>query len=121
MMTADVVREYFLSKPEVTEDTPFGPEVLVYKVVDKMFGLLGFKTDSDGVETAQINLKCDPDRSLDLRAEHEAIIPGYHMNKRHWNTLVLGGSLPDELIRELVDHSWDLVVAGLPKGLRPTG
>ncbi len=114
-----MVREYFLSKSEATEGEPFGPDVLVYKVVGKMFGLLGFNTDSDGVETAQINLKCDPDRAIELRDEHEAIIPGYHMNKRHWNTLILDGSLRDELVRELVDHSWNLVVAGLPKRLRP--
>lgn len=118
-MNADTVRDYFLSKPETEEGTPFGPDVLVYKVVEKMFGLLGFSENSDGVEVARINLKCNPDRALELRAEHEAIIPGYHMNKRHWNTLILDGSLPDDLIRELVDHSWDLVVAGLPKKLRP--
>ncbi len=119
-MNADEVREYFLSKPEVTEGEPFGPDVLVYKVVDKMFGLLGFKVDGEGRETAQINLKCAPDRAIELRDTHEAIIPGYHMNKRHWNTLILDGSLPAELVRELVDHSWDLVVAGMPKRLRPT-
>ena len=79
-----------------------------------MFATLGFE-EEEGIEIGQTNLKCDPERAVMLRAEHESIVPGYHMNKKHWNTLVLDGSLPGDLIRELVDHSWDLVVAGLPK------
>jgi len=105
---------HFLSKPAAEETTPFGPDVLVYKVAGKMFAL----TQPDEFP-ARINLKCDPERALILRDEYDSIIPGYHMNKRHWNTLVLDGSLPGKLVRELIDHSYDLVVASLPKSQRP--
>ena len=114
-MHADEIREYLLSRPATTEEQPFGPDVLVYKVKGKMFATLGID-DEDG--SGRTNLKCDPDRAIELRAEHESILPGYHMNKRHWNTLVLDGSLPAKLVRELVDHSWKLVVGGLPKKIR---
>ncbi len=114
-MSADELRDYLLSKEGTTEGQPFGPDVLVYKVGGKMFATLGFD-DEDGL--GRTNLKCDPGRADELRASHDAILPGYHMNKRHWNTLVLDGSLPAALVRELVDHSWELVVAGLPKKLR---
>lgn len=100
----------FLSKPGAEETTPFGPDVLVYKVGGKMFSL------ADPSEfPARINLKCDPDRSIELREEYSGIIPGYHMNKRHWNTLVLDGSVPSTLVAELIDHSYELVAASLPK------
>ncbi len=105
---------HFLSKNGAEETTPFGPDVLVYKVGGKMFAL----TQPDEFP-AHLNLKCDPDRAVILRDEHESIIPGYHMNKRHWNTLVLDGSLPTKLVCDLIDHSYDLVVASLPKSLRP--
>lgn len=108
----DVI-ERFLSKPGAEETTPFGPDVLVYKVGGKMFGL----TVPDDFP-ARINLKCDPERSVMLREEHAAITPGYHMNKRHWNTVVLDGSLSAKLVRELIDHSYELVVASLPKAVR---
>lgn len=103
----------FLSKPGAEETTPFGPEVLVYKVGGKMFAL----TVPDEFP-ARINLKCDPERAVALREEHDAIIPGYHMNKRHWNTLVLDGSLSSKLVAELIDHSYHLVVGSLPKSKR---
>ncbi|MGK0186639.1 MAG: putative DNA-binding protein (MmcQ/YjbR family) [Verrucomicrobiales bacterium] len=115
IMFADEMQQYLLSRPFTTEEQPFGPDVLVYKVKGKMFATLGID-DDDG--TGRVNLKCNPDRAIELREEHRAILPGYHMNKRHWNTLVLDGSLADSLVRELVDHSWDLVVAGLPKKVR---
>ncbi|MGC4015743.1 MAG: MmcQ/YjbR family DNA-binding protein [Luteolibacter sp.] len=102
-----------LSKPGVEETTPFGPDVLVYKVGGKVFAL----TVPDDFP-ARVNLKCDPDRAVELRDEYESVIPGYHMNKRHWNTLILNGSLPGKLVRELIDHSYDLVVASLPKKKR---
>ncbi len=108
----DVI-EHFLSKPGAEETTPFGPDVLVYKVGGKVFAL----TQPDEFPS-KINLKCDPERAVILREEHDAIIPGYHMNKRHWNTLTLGKSLPSKLVRELIDHSYDLVVASLPKAER---
>lgn len=104
----------FLSKPGAEETTPFGPDVLVYKVGGKMFGLA-----SPDDFPPSINLKCDPERAMLLREEHEAITPGYHMNKRHWNTVVLDGSVPAGLVGELIDHSYELVVASLPKQRRP--
>ena len=104
---------HFLSKPGAEETTPFGPEALVYKVAGKMFAL-AVPEDFP----SRINLKCDPERAVLLRDEHAAILPGYHMNKRHWNTVVLDGSLPSSLVRELIDHSYDLVVAGLSKAQR---
>jgi len=96
-----------LSFPETTEEFPFGPEAAVYKVAGKMFAIL----IPDEVP-ARMNLKCDPERAVTLRGEHEAILPGYHMNKQHWNTLELDGSLVDDFVEELIEHSFDLVVAG---------
>ena len=107
--------DHCLAKPSVEETTPFGPEVLVYKVVDKMFALT-----NPSEFPPRMNLKCDPDRAVELREAFEAIIPGYHMNKKHWNTLVLDGSLKPALVRELIDHSHDLVVASLTKKQRET-
>lgn len=104
---------HFLSKSGAEETTPFGPDVLVYKVGGKMFAL----TVPDDFPS-RINLKCDPERSIELRDQYDAVIPGYHMNKRHWNTVILDGSVPTELIRELIDHSYDLVRASLPKKTR---
>ena len=102
-----------LSLPAVEETTPFGPEVLVYKVGGKMFAV----TVPDELPH-RVGLKCDPDRALDLRDRYEDIVPGYHMNKKHWNTLTLGGRLPNKLIIELIDHSYQLVVASLSKKVR---
>ena len=110
---ADDAQALFLAQAHSTEETPFGPDVLVYKVAGKMFATLGFEGDE-----GRINLKCDPDRALELREEHESILPGYHMNKKHWNTLVLDGSLPPGLIGELIEHSYELVFASLPAKLR---
>ena len=104
---------YCIALPHVEETTPFGPEVLVYKVAGKMFAL----TVPDNFP-ARVNLKCDPDRAVELRDEYQGIIPGYHMNKRHWNTLMLDGSVPSKLVRELIDHSFQLVVASLPARTR---
>ena len=112
-MHLDAAIAHCLGKPGVTEETPFGPEVLVFKVAGKMFAL----TDPGEFPPA-LNLKCEPGRALDLRDRHPAIRPGYHMNKRHWNTLTLDGSLPAALVRELIDHSYDLVVSGLPRSAR---
>lgn len=99
-----------LAKKGAEETTPFGPDVLVYKVCGKMFAL----TVPDEVPS-RVNLKCDPDRALELRDEYDAIIPGFHMNKRHWNTVYLDETLSDSLVRDLIDHSYDLVVRGLKK------
>lgn len=101
------------SLPGAVEDTPFGPDVLVFKVAGKLFAL----TDPQE-HPARVNLKCDPGRAVELREEYEAVVPGYHMNKKHWNTVVLDGSLPPGLVRELVQHSYDLVVASLTAAKR---
>lgn len=104
---------YCHQKPGVTEGFPFGEEVLVLKVMGKMFAL----TNLNEIPL-RVNLKCDPARALELRASHEAVQPGYHMNKKHWNTVTLDGSLDDGLVRELVDHSYALVVGTLKKSDR---
>lgn len=108
-MTFEAARAYCLSLPGVEESQPFGPEALVYKVAGKMFALL-----IPEEVPVRMNLKCDPERALELRDRYEAIQPGYHMSKRHWNTLELDGRLTTALVRELIEHSFDLVVAGLP-------
>jgi predicted DNA-binding protein (MmcQ/YjbR family) len=102
-----------LSLPHVEETMPFGPDVLVYKIGGKMFALV-IPDDFP----PSVNLKCDPDRALELRDRYEDIQPGYHMNKRHWNTLVLEGRLPAHLVRELIEHSYQLVTAGLSRKVR---
>lgn len=107
------LRSTLLSLPETTEETPFGPEVLVYKVAGKMVATL----TPDEVPV-RMNLKCDPDRALELRDEYSAIHPGYHMNKRHWNTLELDGSLSDGFVEELIRHSFNRVLAGHSKKVR---
>jgi predicted DNA-binding protein (MmcQ/YjbR family) len=104
---------YCLSKPLVTEEFPFDETTLVFKVAGKMFALTGL----DDPEF-KVNLKCDPDRSVVLREEYESIRPGWHMSKKHWNTVYVDGSFSDKLFVELIDHSYDLVVQGLPKKLR---
>lgn len=115
MDLADVIA-LCLSLPGAEETQPFGPEALVYKVGGKLFAI----TVPEDFP-ARVNLKCDPDRAIELRDEHKAILPGWHMNKKHWNTVILDGSLPPRLVAELVRHSYDLVVASLPARLRPRG
>ena len=101
---------YLLSKPEAIEDFPFGPEVYVYKISGKMFATLGFND-----EVARMNLKCDPEEALALRDIFDAVLPGYHMNKAHWNTVVLDGSIPTGELERMIDRSFGLVVKGLRK------
>ncbi len=108
-MDIERFRDYCLAKRGVTECMPFDDESLVFKVMDKMFVLL----DLSGRNWT--NLKCDPERALDLRDRYPDITPAYHMNKKHWNTINLAGRLPDKLIFELIDHSYDLVVAKLTR------
>lgn len=108
-MNIEELREYCLSKKGVTEHFPFDEVTLVFKVGDKMFAL----TNLDGEPT--VNLKCDPERAIELREQHSSIIPGYHMNKTHWNTVIMDGSVSDKLIYELIDHSYNLVFESLPK------
>lgn len=112
-MDAESLRYYCLHKKGATEDLPFGDDALVLKVAGKMFALIKI-----GTEAPRVNLKCDPALALELRRKHPTVTPGYHMNKIHWNTVELDGSLPDEKILEMVDHSYDLVVKGLKKSDR---
>ncbi len=109
-MHLDALRDYCLAKPHATEDLPFGPDALTFKVAGKMFAI----TDLSDLPPA-VGLKCDPERSLDLRERYEGIHPGPYLNKKHWNYVQLQGDVPNDLIRELVDHSYDLVWAGLPR------
>jgi len=97
-------REYCLRKPNATEGTPFGPDTLVFKVTGKIFAITAF----DQVP-ARANLKCDPDLALELRDRYEQVRPGYHMNKKHWNTVEIETGIPDGEIRKMIDHSYDLV------------
>ena len=103
-------REYCLGKACATEGMPFGPDVLVFKIGGKMFALAAL----DEMPTI-VNLKCDPDLALELRDRYEQVTPGYHMNKRHWNSVEIEGGVPDAELREMIDHSYDLVAKKLPK------
>jgi predicted DNA-binding protein (MmcQ/YjbR family) len=111
-MDIEFLRKYCLQKKGVTEDFPFDEDTIVFKVMGKMFVL----ADVDVFES--INLKCLPERSSDLREQYIGITPGYHMNKKHWNTIMMDGTVPDELITDLIDHSYELVVQNLPKALK---
>jgi len=106
-------REYCLSKPRATEGTPFGPDVLVFKVAGKMFALAAL----DEMPTT-VNLKCVPDWALDLRDRYEQVRPGYHMNKKHWNTVEIDSGIPANELRKMIDHSYELVAVSLPKARR---
>ena len=99
--------------PEAIEDYPFGDDVAEFKIVGKMFALVPL-----GGEPATMTLKCDPDWAAELRAEHAAFRPGYHTNKRHWNTIDLDGTVDDDELRDMITHSYDLVVKGLPRADR---
>ncbi len=112
-MNQDELRQYLNGKKAVTEELPFGPEVVVFKVMGKMFVLFAW-TDTP----IRINLKCDPERALALRATYPSILPGYHMNKKHWNTLILDGSIPQGEVLAMIDDSYNLVVKGLKKADR---
>jgi predicted DNA-binding protein (MmcQ/YjbR family) len=100
-------------KPGAVEDYPFGDEVAVFKVADRMFALVPL-----GETPASVSLKCDPELAISLRARYAGVTPGYHLSKRHWNTVTLDGSVPDEEVLELIDHSYDLVVARLTRAQR---
>ncbi len=110
-MNIEEFREYCLSKKGVEETFPFDNETLVYKVMGKMFALTGLEN-----EEFRVNLKCEPSRAIELREEFpEDILPGWHMSKKHWNTVCFETGLEEELLRKLIDHSYELVVAKLPK------
>ncbi len=108
-MTLDSFRSHCLSKKGVTEELPFGPDTLVFKVSGKMFALTGL----DDFE--RISLKVDPEVGATLREEFSAVVPAYHMNKMHWINVLMDGTIPDKLVKKWIDDSYALVVAGLPK------
>jgi predicted DNA-binding protein (MmcQ/YjbR family) len=116
-MHIEEFRDYCLSKKGVTEQFPFDNVTLVFKVMGKIFALTGLDAWEQGEQ--KINLKCDPDAAEELRAAYEGIIAGWHSNKRHWNTVTLNSSdVSNELVKELINHSYDLVVKGLTKKLQ---
>ncbi len=112
-MNIESFREYCLKKPGATEATPFGPDDVVFKVEGEMFAI------ADLMDVPpRVNLKCDPDLALELRDRYEQVSPGYHMNKKHWNTGELDGVIPEREIKKMIDHSYELVVQSLPKARR---
>ena len=113
-MNVEEVRTYCLAKKGVTEDTPFGPETLVFRVGSKIYALMSLDH-----QPLRLNLKCDPERAEELRDRYETIEPGYHMNKQHWNSIYPdAGELPDKLVTELIDHSYELIFDSLPAAKR---
>lgn len=114
-MNIESLRDYCLKKPSVTEDFPFDEHVLVFKVCGKMFALTSLKKWESGDHS--INLKCDPNYAIELRTEYpDEVFPGYHMDKKHWNTVVVDGpNLSEKLLKHLINHSYELVVSKLPK------
>lgn len=107
------LRAWCLRQPGAVEEFPFGPETAVFKVAGKIFALSALEGTP-----LEVSVKCEPELAVQLRATYPAIRPGYHLPKRHWNTLTLDGSLPDELVRDLVEDSYDLIVSLLPKRVR---
>jgi predicted DNA-binding protein (MmcQ/YjbR family) len=103
-MNIETLREYCLSKAGAEETLPFGPDTLVYKVNGKIFLITGFDN-----APLQFNVKCDPDKAIELREEYPCVLPGYHMNKKHWNTIIVDGSVSSKQLKEWIDHSYDLV------------
>lgn len=108
-MNIESLRDHCLTLPGTSESFPFDESTLVFKVMNKIYALVNLDGD------LSINLKCDPEKAVDLRELHAFIVPGYHMNKKHWNTVNIDEAVPDVLIRELISHSYDLVVKGLSR------
>lgn len=111
-MNIEELREFCLSFPGVSEDFPFDQSTIVFKVMGKLFLL----TDIDQNES--INVKCDPEKAIELREQYPSVLPGYHMSKKHWNTVMIQGEIPDPLLKQWIRDSYDLVVAGLTKKQR---
>lgn len=111
-MNIESFRTYCLSKPGVTEETPFGPETLVLKVMGKMFALTGVD------DFKHIALKVEPEAGAELREQYTSVVPAYHMNKKHWINVVMDGGVPDKLVKKWIDDSYELVVKGLPRKVR---
>ena len=112
-MDIETIREYCLAKKEVEESFPFGETTLVFKVKGKIFLLAGLDNP-----VLQFNVKCDPERAIEWREQYASVQPGYHMNKRLWNTVIVDGSIPGRILREMIDDSYGLVVQSLPKKQR---
>lgn len=113
-MQIDQFRDFCMAKKGVTEHFPFDEVTLVFKVMNKMFALVGLERWERGEQ--KINLKCNPDKALELREEYEGVNPGFHMNKKHWNTVTINTSdVSDDMVNELINHSYDLIVKSLPK------
>jgi predicted DNA-binding protein (MmcQ/YjbR family) len=109
-MNIEELREYCLSKPETEETLPFGPDTLVYKVNGKIFLLTSLDEDQ-----LRFNVKCDPGLALELREQYSCVLPGYHMNKKHWNTIIVDGTAPFKKLKEWIDHSYNLVAKNSSK------
>lgn len=109
-MDIEQLRDYCIAKPDVEEGLPFGPKVLVFKVSGKMFLLLPLDT-----VPLQFNVKCDPEKAIELREKYSSVLPGYHMNKQHWNTVIADVSIPEKLLQQFVDESYELVKKGKKK------
>ncbi len=112
-MDMEQLQEYCMAKPGAEETLPFGPDTLVYKVAGKVFLLAGLDASP-----LQFNAKCDPEKAIELREQYACVLPGYHMNKKHWNTIVVDGSVSDRLLKQWIDHSYELVFNSLPKNAR---
>jgi predicted DNA-binding protein (MmcQ/YjbR family) len=112
-MTPAELRHHLLSFNGAEETFPFGPETSVFKVAGKMFALSQL-----GADSLRVSLKCEPELAEALRVAHAAVIPGYHLNKRHWNTVIIDGSLPEQMIKDMIEDSYDLVVSQLPMSRR---
>ena len=111
-MNIEDFRDFCLSLPGATEATPFGPDTLVFKVGGRLFALTDLRT------FASVNLKCDPEHAAELRERHDYVLPGFHMNKKHWNTVLIGTGATDAQLRQWIMASYQLIVAALPKALR---
>jgi len=112
-MDIESLREYCLSKPAVEETLPFGPDTLVYKVGGKIFLI----TSLDA-ETFRFSVKCDPEKAIELRERHDCVQPGYHLNKKHWNTIYVDGTVSNSILKEWINESYDLIVNSLPAKTR---
>ena len=109
-MNIEELRDHCIAKKGVEETLPFGPETLVFKVRGKAFLLTGLDS-----RPLQFNVKCDPEKAIELREKYSNVLPGYHMNKKHWNTVIADGTVPDKKLKEWIDHSYEMVVKGLTK------
>ena len=109
-MDIETLREYCLSKKDVTESFPFDDVTLVMKVMGKMFALINLDGD------LSVNIKCDQEKAIDLREHYPSVLPGYHMDKKHWNTVMIDGTISDQLLKEWITDSYNLVFSKLPRG-----